>query len=173
MPQPTIVKEIMYADSTLVDHTRSTQAGSVTSYWRARNLPATGQSVLDSTISGNNCEVMQFYFSGHGAGNYVTNFKFYVAERNAVAQDMTHMFYASNTFTNPGGVSDEDVYNMIGDWTTCPTSAPDTTNLVPYTGFTPISDPLVTQFVYFGVVVEANKTTGTASWKTRLLYQYT
>jgi len=173
MGAPTVIQEIMYTDGTVLDHTRSTQAGSVTTYWLARNLPTAGQAALDSTIGTFNCEVMQFYFSGHGSGNYVTNFKFYVADRNSVAQDMTHMFYVSDSFSNPSGIADADIYNMTGDWTTCPVAVPDSTNILPYSGYLATDDPLVTQFVYFGIIVEANKTTGSASWKNRLMYQYT
>ena len=173
MAAPTVIKEIMYTDATVVDSTRSTHVASATSYWISRNLPQTGQATLDSTIGGYNCEVMQFYFSGHGEGNYITNFKFYVSDRNAVATDMTYMYKVSGTFANPSGVSDADIYTPAADWSSCPVAVPDTTNLLPYSGYVATNDPMVTQFVNFGVVVEASKTTGTAGWKTRLLYQYT
>jgi len=173
MSAPTVIKEILFTDGTTIDSTRSTQAGSAVNYWTARNLPSSGKATLDSSVGGYNCEVSQFYFSGHGSGNYVTGFRYYITDRNSVAQDMTHMMYASDTFTNPSGVTDADIYNMTGDWTTAFTSVPDTTNVDTRTGFNPTDDPTFTQFIFNGVVIEANKTTGTATWKSKLLYQYT
>jgi len=173
MSAPTTISEIIYSDGTVIDSTRTTQAGSATTYWVARNLPASGKATLDSTINNNNCEVFNFYFAGHGAGNYVTNFKFYVSDTNAVANDMTFMYYVTDTFTDPSTYTDADIYNMTGDWTTCPTSVPAAVNVGTLTGYNAYDDPTYTQYIYFAVVVEAGKTTGTASWKTKLLYQYT
>lgn len=171
--QPTVIREIMLTDASAVDSTRTTHAASATSYWLARNLPSTGKSTLDSTIGGYNCEVLKYYFSGHGSGNYVTNFKFYVSDRNAVAQDMTFAAYATDTFTEPNTVTESDVYNFTSDWSECEYTTPATSNLATASDTSSIADPTWTQLVYFGVVIESGSTTGTASWKNKILYQYT
>jgi hypothetical protein len=171
--QPTIIREIMYTDSSVIDSSRSTHAGSATSYWLSRNLPTTGKSTMDSTIGGYNCEVLRYYFEGHGSGNYVTNFKFYVNSRNAVATDMTFCSYSSDTFTEPSTISESDLYNFVGDWTEASYTVPASSNLGTASGFASTEDPTWTQLVYFGVVVESGATTGTSSWRTTILYQYT
>lgn len=171
--QPTIIREIMLTDNSVIDSSRTTQAGSATSYWLSRNLPTTGKSTMDSSIGGSNCEVLKYYFEGHGSGNYVTNFKFYVSDRNAVAEDMTLCSYASNTFTNPSTVSDADIYNFVGDWTECSYTVPASSNVETDGSFSATDDPTWTQLIYFGAVVEAGATTGTSTWNNRLLYQYT
>ena len=173
MSQPSEIKELMYSDGTTVDSTRTTQASSFTTYWMSRNLPSSGKSALDSTIDGNNCEVSQYYFAGHGAGNYVTNFKYYIANRNSVAQDMTHMFYDSSTWVNPSTYTDSDVYNEVSGWEQAPTSVPGSQNVLTMSGYTETSDPTMTSYIYAGVAVEAGKSTGTGTWEVRLLYQYT
>jgi len=173
MGQPTTINEIMYTDGTVIDSTRATNLVAGSNYWVARNLPGSGKSTLDSTIGNFNCEVRRFLFSGHGAGNYVTNFKYYISDQNAVSSDMTHMYYASNIFTDPSTYNDSDIYSMVGDWTTAPTSVPSVPNIYTFLGYNEYDDPAYTQFLYTAVVVEAGKTTGTASWKYKLLYQYT
>lgn len=173
MSQPSTIQEIMYTDSTVVDSTRTTNAGSYSSYWYSRNLPASGKATLDSTIGGYNCEVSQYYFAGHGSGNYITNFKYYIGNRNTVAQDMTHMFYDTSTFANPSGITDADIYDEVGSWAEAPTSVPGSPNIDTYVGYLETDDPTVTNFIYAGIAVEAGKTTGTGTWEVRLLYQYT
>jgi len=173
MAQPSIIREIMYTDSSVIDSTRTTHAGSATSYWTSRNLPSTGKAALDSTIGGFNCEVLRYYFEGHGSGNYVTNFKFYVGDQNAVATDMTFCTYASNTFTNPSSFDDADLYNFVGDWAEASATVPGSSNVAIAADFSSTEDPTWTQLIYFGVVVEAGATSGTSSWKNRILYQYT
>ena len=173
MSAPTVVYELMYTDSTVIDSTRTTHAGSPTNYWFSRNLPGSGKAMLDSTIDGHNCEVSQFQFSGHGQGNYVTNFKFYVANRNAVATDMTFLYKATSTFADPSGYTDADIYNYTADFSDCPVSVPGTPNINTRTGWNAYDDPTFTEFIFFGVAIEAQKTTGTGTWNTKLLYQYT
>jgi len=163
----------MYTDSSVIDSTRTTHAGSVTTYWTARNLPSSGKSALDSTIGGYNCEVLKFYFEGHGSGNYVTNFKFYVSDQNAVATDVTFCAYSTDSFTNPSSFDDADLYDFVGDWTEASSTLPASSNLGTDSDFLATDDPTWTQYLYFGVIVEAAATTGTASWKNRLMYQYT
>ena len=67
--QPTIIREILFTDNSVVDSSRTTHAGEATSYWLSRNLPTTGKSTMDSTIGGYNCEIIKYYFEGHGSGN--------------------------------------------------------------------------------------------------------
>lgn len=171
--QPTVIKEIVYTDNSAIDSTRTTHAGAATTYWLSRNLPTAGKSTLDSTVGGFNCEVYKYYFEGHGSGNYVTNFKFYISDKNAVADDMTFCAYFSDTFTNPSTISESDMYNFVGDWTEAVDAIPSTPNLGTDGTSYSNADPTWTKLIYFGVVVEAGATTGTSSWRTRLLYQYT
>lgn len=171
--QPTVIEQVMFTDSSVIDSTRSTHAGMATSYWLSRNLPSTGKSTLDSTIGGYNCEVFKYYFAGHGSGNYVTNFKFYVTDRNAIAQDMTFATYASSTFTDPSTIVESDVYNFVGDWTECSYTVPASANVINASDFSSTEDPTWSECIFFSVVVESGATTGTSSWKNRLLYQYT
>ena len=173
MSQPTTIYEVMYTDGTVYNSTRSSHIGNASSYWYSRNLPASGKSTLDTTVDGGNCEIALYYFEGHGSGNYVTNYKFYVGNSNAVAQDMTHMFYSSAVFINPTSYSDADIYNETGSWTEAPTTVPGSPNVATMDKIGETDDPTMTEFVYFGVVVEASKSTGTGTWENILLYQYT
>jgi hypothetical protein len=171
--QPTTIQEIIYSDNTVVDSTRTTDAGSATSYWFSRNLPATGKSMLDSTVGGYNCEVCKYYFAGHGAGNEVTNFKYYIGNRNSIAQDMTHMFYVEDAWVNPSSWTDSAIYNETGDWGEAPVAAPGSPNVSTSSDYLSTDDPTMSQYIYSGVTVEAAKATGSATWEVRLLYQYT
>jgi len=171
--EPTIITEVMLTDNSVVDSSRTSHAASATTYWLSRNLPTTGKSTLDSTIGGYNCEVAKYYFEGHGSGNYVTNFKFYLADRNAVAQDMTFCTYATDTFTEPSTISESDIYNFVGDWEEAEYAIPSSSNLGTDATFASNDDPTWTQLIYFAAVVESGATTGTSSWVNKLLYQYT
>ena len=173
MAQPTTIQELVYNDTSTVDSTRTTQGSPGICYWTPRNLPAAGKAALDSTVGGNNCEVVKFEFSGHGANNYVTNFKYYINNRNAVAQDMTHFFKATDTWVAPNTYSDADIYGFTGDWSHAEVSVPASPNVATDTSYAAYADPTRTQFIYNSVIVEAAKTTGTATWSNVLMYQYT
>lgn len=173
MSEPTAIYELVFNDTSTVDETRTTHLASGACYWMSRNLPGSGKAALDSTVGGNNCEAIQFEFSGHGAGNYVTNFKYYIDNRNAVATDMTHMLRVSTTWVSPDTYTDANIYGYENDWSDAVFSVPDTTNVGTGDGYTETSDPTRTNFIYNAVVVEALKTSGTATWDNILLYQYT
>lgn len=170
---PSTIQELVYDTTGAIDSTRTTNLGSSTCYWRSRNLPASGYAALDSTIDGNNCEVVRYKFAGHGSGNYVTNFKYYVANRNSVAQDMSHHFRVSSTFTAPSTYDDDDIYLLASGWERTPTSSPGASNVSTHSSYAATDDPTYTQYIYNAVIIGANKTTGTATWDTILLYQYT
>jgi hypothetical protein len=173
MGQPTSIKEIVYSDATTVDSTRTTQAASGSCYWVTTTLPASGLATLDSTVGNNNCEVVQYIFSGHGAGNYVTNFKYYVDNRNSVAIDMTHIYMSDSTFIDPSSYTDADIYGLTGSWGLLDTSEPASSNLATHTDYSSTGDPTRSEYIYNAVAVEAFASTGSATWEIVLIYQYT
>lgn len=173
LAKPTSIQERVYLDGTVLGDTRTTEVSSATSYWVSRNLPASGKAMLDSSLSSDNCEVLLYRFSGHGAGNYVTNFKFYLSGLNSVASDMTHFYYTSATFTNPSSFEDVDIYNATADWSTAETALPGSPNVGYLADYSSTTDPTFSEYIYFGVAVEAGKATGTASWTNRFMFQYT
>lgn len=173
MSQPTSIQELVYDSSGNIDSTRTTNSAGGSCFWKARNLPSSGFATLDSTTELLNCEVIKFVFSGHGSGNYVTNFKYFVTDQNAVAQDMTNMFRADSSFTDPSSYSDADIYTGTDSWAALPTSVPVSANISKDSSFSDGDDPIETEYIYNAVVIAAGAATGTASWKLRLLYQYT
>ena len=173
MSQPTVIQEVVLDSSGAVDSTRTTNAASGFCYWKPRNLPASGYATLDSTVELSNCEVIKFVFSGHGDGSYVTNFKYFVSDKNAVADDMTHMFFADSSFIDPSTFTDEDIYTETGSWAPLPESVPVASNVSKNSDFGDGDDPIETEFIYNAVVIKAGGATGTASWKMKLLFQYT
>ena len=168
---PTTIEERIYSDETTVAEVRASESGAGTTHWKPTTLPGSGKAMLDSTVDDNNCEVISYYFAGHGEGNYISNIRFFVADTNAVADDMTFYMYTDTDFTSPGSFADVDIYDSTV-FSEVPASDPVTPNVGYLTDYTSDDDPTQTEFIYFGVCVETGKLTGTASWKNRLVFQY-
>jgi hypothetical protein len=68
---PTTIEERIYTDATTIEEVRTTEVGAATTNWKSTMLPGSGKAMLDSTVGDNNCEVISYYFGGHGEGNYI------------------------------------------------------------------------------------------------------